>query len=81
MHRYILFAGNTQKPNGGYDDYVGSRSTVAALKKLSIDCHIAGSGKLPKWAHIVDVSTMGRLWSLLDGVWIEDNAEPKNFKR
>ena len=78
MHRYILFAGNSDIPNGGIDDYVGSRSTVNALKKLALVCHVGGNGDFPAWAHIVDVTTMGRLWSLDGDEWIDNNDEPAN---
>lgn len=73
MGRYILFAGD-EKPAGGYNDYIGSRNSVEGLKKLAIDCAVGGYKQTPLWAHIVDVTTMGRLWSLLDGEWFEDES-------
>ena len=76
MHRYILFAGDTQDPKGGYNDYVGSRNGVEALKKLAISCRVGGYKQQPDWADIVDVTTMGRLWTLRDAEWIESDAEP-----
>jgi hypothetical protein len=77
MHRYILFAGK-RRPAGGFDDYVGSRNSVDALKKLALTCHVGGNGKAPHWADIIDLTTMGRLWSYRDGEWLENNIEPSN---
>lgn len=34
MSRYLLFAGYGRKAAGGYDDYVGSRPSVDAMKLL-----------------------------------------------
>jgi hypothetical protein len=78
MQRYILFAGNKKRPAGGYDDYIGSRNSVEALKKLAMSCKIGRYQKSPTWADIIDVTTMGRLWSLREGVWSENNAMPSN---
>ena len=78
MQRYILFAGNSKRPAGGYDDYIGSRNSVEALKKLATSCKVGKYHKPPSWADIVDVTTMGRLWSFRKGIWSENNAMPSN---
>lgn len=77
MSRYLLFAGD-DKPAGGYNDYIGSRNSVEGLKKLAVDCHAGGYKKTPMWAHILDVTTMGRLWTLRGGKWFEDDSPPRD---
>lgn len=60
MHRYILFACDL-RPAGGFNDYIGSRNSVGALKMLAVTCHVGGNGVAPHRADIVDATTMGRL--------------------
>ena len=77
MQRYILFAGDNKYPAGGYDDYIGSRNSINALKQLALSCRTGGYKELPDWADIVDITTMGRLWSLRDkSEWYESDVLP-----
>lgn len=78
MHRYILFAGDKKNFRGGYEDYIGSRTSVEALKKLAITCKVGGYKQQPDWADVVDITTMGRLWSLRDDKWVENTDAPSN---
>ena len=78
MQRYQLFAGNNRYPAGGFDDYIGSRKSIDAVKKLLITCRVGGYHQPPEWAHIVDTATMNRVWTFRNREWIKDNAGPSN---
>lgn len=52
MKRYLLFAGDTYYPSGGWYDFIGSYSTVgeAQAQAQSDERHY-------DWAHVVDSQT------------------------
>jgi|GEM_PF-6016663 hypothetical protein len=71
MHRYLLFAGDEYHPNGGWDDFITSRPTIAELKALCKWSKTAAGWQLyvahkdwqtdsfsGHWFHIVDRDTM-----------------------
>lgn len=49
--RYLLFAGDSYYPEGGWHDFVGKFRTLKACKE-SLPAHGCD------WAHIVDLDTM-----------------------
>lgn len=54
--RYILFAGATCYPNGGFEDFKGSGDELNVL----VDCaeKLKIESKLIDWWHILDTVTM-----------------------
>ena len=78
MRRYILFAGSGRHGAGGYDDYIGSRQSVEALKTLLINTRVGNRQVKADWADIVDVTTMSRVSSYREKEWFDNNDMPSN---
>jgi hypothetical protein len=65
VKRYLLFAGETYYPSGGWDDFIASFDTVAEARDAGIQ-HTERFG----WFHIIDATTGTEMKSIL----IEGNA-------
>lgn len=78
MQRYILFAGSGRHGAGGYDDYIGSRKTVGALKALLKVTSIGRKQAKPRWGDIVDVTTMSRVCSFRNNEWFDNKDLPSH---
>ena len=52
--RYLIFGGDTNKKNGGWSDFKGSRDTIVEAAEIATDY---------KWAEIVDIETYKIIWS------------------
>lgn len=63
MKRYLLFAGRGHEAEGGWEDFVCSRDTLADLLQAAADPatyeHCGWSIVLPAWWHVVDASGSG----------------------
>lgn len=57
--RYLLFAGATYYPSGGWDDFVGSFDTTEQAK----DALLAKGFDYYDWAHIVDATDGAVVWA------------------
>jgi len=53
MKRYLLFAGDSRYPNGGWDDFVGDYESLELATKKAIKYIENGRD----WWHIVDLKT------------------------
>jgi hypothetical protein len=52
--RYLLFAGDTWYPGGGWDDFRGAFATIDEAKAADLSHY--------DWAHIIDLRTMTEVW-------------------
>lgn len=57
--KYLLFAGDTYYPSGGWDDFVGAFDSIDAAK--------AGVDPKCGWAQVVDMNTLNEVAAL--GYW------------
>lgn len=60
MRRYLIFAGETFYPKGGWRDYVGQSNGYAYATACAIhEYDKLGTNKAPSgaWAHVVDTET------------------------
>jgi len=68
MKRYLIFAGNDYEAMGGWDDLLGTSSSLQAAKKRARACLYLKAGYYPhrgdnEWSHVVDVLTGKMLFS------------------
>jgi hypothetical protein len=50
MKQFLLFAGDTYYPGGGWDDFVGDFETVEAARNAAASCR--------DWWQVIDTATM-----------------------
>ena len=84
MKRYIIFAGETHYPGGGFHDYLfSSDNLIAALVKIEIIIYHTERTYHPlEWWHIFDTETSRIVeWSDDQGYGADVDGPPKLGER